>query len=283
MNRILRSLFEDPTFHVTSRFGLFDGEGDGGEGGEGGAGSGGEGGGSQSEAEHAAAQQQQESGAAGQQRQAGGFRRDGQWIPKHRFDEVNQKYAAYRNFGPPTEVQAKLARLAELEKMPQNRYNESQATEIREDLLRVFPELRSVVDSHKNQSTTFIAHGARQNDRFMKELTIEANEANNLYLQELLGGVISRTPELSQRFYARDPSVFDDAFKIAKGIFWPNARRTVPGLQTVQKKTPAQAGANNGKAGKTEEKEIQPGPLYERQILDRASEEAFAKISEQME
>lgn len=238
--------------------------------------------GQRTEAEH---EQSQQNGNQGQlQRQAGGFRRDGQWIPKHRFDEVNQKYAAYRSFGPPTEIQSKLARLAELEKQPQNRYNETQATEIREDLLRVFPELRSVVDSHKNQSTTFVAHGSRQNDKFMKELNIEANEANNLYLQELLGGVISRTPELSQRFYARDPGVFEEAFKVAKGIFWSNPRRTVPGLQVVQKKTPAQAGVNAGKkAAAAGEDEIKPGPLFERQILDKASEEAFSRISEQME
>jgi hypothetical protein len=204
-------------------------------------------------------------------------------IPKHRFDEVNNRFNAYKVFGSPEELKAKLARLEALERQPQNRYTQDQAKEIREDLLRVFPELQGVLETQQTQTKSFVSFGVKQNEKFLQELGVEVNENNNNYLQELLGGVIARTPELTTRFLARDQTVFADAFKAAKTAFWPNTKRAVPGLDKTQIKTPAKPGSTGKPAQKAQASEIKPGPLMERELLDKAGEEAFELLSSQME
>jgi hypothetical protein len=268
----LKGLFEDPSLFLKLKLRFFDeveGEDEGGGEGEG-TGEGGESGGE----------------AAGQ-RAAGdkGDTKDGQsaMIPKHRFDEVNTGYQTYKRFGSPQDIQSKLDRLAKLEKMPQNRYTEDQHKEIREDLFRIVPELQGLLDSAGTSRKTFTSYGVTRNETYLKELGIEVNEENNRYLQELIGGVIASKPEYQQRFFSLDRAVYDDAWKETKGRFWPNLKRNVPGLATAQNKSlPKQPMTK--KPGETKGKEEDlSGPLRDRNILDEASERAFARISEQQE
>lgn len=219
----------------------------------------------------------------GQQFQQGGPRRGGSdWIPKHRFDQVNRGYQTYKRFGSPEEIQAKLAMLEKLQQKPENRYDPQAQEEIRQDFLRLFPEMRSVVNAHKTQTHTFVASGVKQNDNFLRELNLEVSEANNHLLQDTLGGIIDRDPDLRDRFYARDPSVFADAFKQFKQLMKFQQQRKVPGLQQQQQKTKPSTPANRQQPP-AKPKDIKPGPLFERETLDEASERAFAQLAEQVE
>lgn len=212
-----------------------------------------------------------------------GPRRGGSdWIPKHRFDQVNQGYRAYRELGSPDEIRSKLAMLEKLQQNPANRYDPQAQEEIRQDFLRLFPEMRSVVNSHKTQTQTFVASGVKQNDNFLRELNLEVSEANNHLLQDTLGGIIDRDPDLRDRFYARDSTVFADAFRQFKQLMKFQQRRVVPGLQQQQQKSKPSTPANRQQPT-AKPKTITPGPLFERETLDEASERAFAQLAEQVE
>lgn len=202
------------------------------------------------------------------------------FIPKHRFDEVNTSFQTYKKFGSPEDIQVKLARLEALEKQPQNRYTKERSAQIREDLLAVIPELKGVLESTKSATETFVSVGVRQNESFLKEIGIEVNDENNHYLQELIGGVIARKPEYINRFYGRDTTVFADAFKEVKAKFWPNVGRKVPGLDRMAVKKPPVVLPGKKAA---EPKKITPGPLADRELLDDASERAFAMLDSQTE
>jgi hypothetical protein len=278
----LKGLFEDPSTYIKRSFGLFDdpNEGQQPDGSAAGAGSGGDG-------SQAQAGEGDQAGAG--QRAASDTRRtddQGHMIPKHRFDEVNTRYNAYKGFGSPDDVKAKLARLAELEQQPQNRYNDKQQKEIRQDLLRVMPELEGVLRNAEVATRSYTSYGVRQNETFLKELGIEVNEKNNKYLQELIGGVITSDPALLDRFFAHDRDLFKEAFQQVKATFWPNLKRTAPGLEAANRKATPKPGANagNGTPAKPAGNKPAPsGPLADREIMDQASEDAFARISQQME
>lgn len=204
----------------------------------------------------------------------------GEWIPKHRFDEVNQGYTKYKEFGKPEDIARNLARLKELEALPQNRTTDKEKSEIRKELLNVFPELQVMTNMLEVQKQAYTERGAELNNDFLKEIGIEVNDSNNQYLQELLSGIIASDPKLLRRFYAMDPKVFESAFAVAKKTFWPNVRKVVPGAGTQAKKLPPKAPEKqrlqeeaNGK-----KPEGQLGRLEERDMLDKASEEAFAML-----
>lgn len=254
-----------------------EGEGEGEGGGEA-EGKGGEGGGEGEQHVSEGEAEGRDAGDTGRQTSMPGDK----FIPKHRFDEVNTRFQQYKGLGSADEIKAKLARLEALEKQPSNRYTEERKKQIREDLLEVFPEIKNVLDTSKTQTETFVSTGVRQNETFLKEIGLEVNDENNHYLQELIGGVIARKPEYTSRFFARDTSVFGDAWKEVKSKFWPNAGRKVPGLDKIGLKKPAVTPANAGKKP-AEAKEIKPGPLMERELLDDASERAFAMLDNQME
>jgi hypothetical protein len=205
--------------------------------------------------------------------------KDGKWIPKHRFDEVNQGYTAYKEFGKPEDVRKALGRLKELEALPANRINDKEKGEIRKELLHVFPELQMMTSMLENQRQAYTERGSTINNEFLKEIGIEVNAANNQYLQELLSGIIVQDPKLMRRFYAMDTEVFKDAFAVAKKTFWPNVRKVVPGSIVQAKKlaprTPTQQRPDEAKG---EKKSDQMGRLEERAMLDDASEQAFALL-----
>lgn len=206
--------------------------------------------------------------------------KDGKWIPKHRFDEVNQGYAAYKEFGKPEDIKRQLGRLKELEALPANRINDKEKLEIRKELLHVFPELQGMLSMQEVQRQAYTERGATVNNDFLKEIGIEANEANNQYLQELLSGVIAADQKLLRRFYAMDTSVFADAFAVAKKTFWPNVRKVVPGAQLQNKKVAPKAPATQ-KPGEHEQKKDPNAALSrmdERSLMDEASEQAFALL-----
>lgn len=271
---MLKWLFldSDPSTSICNRYRLLDEiEGDGG--------------GGISEGEVIAQQieqgQQQIDNPPDQQRVAHEQRRGRQdFIPKHRFDEVNRPFQAYKTLGTVDDIKSKLARLQELESKPETYYTEERKRQVREDLLRVFPELQTLSATHQANNATFVAKGVRDTDEFLKQIGVEVNPANNHAFQDLIGGVISRDPNLASRFAARDATVFQDAIKIVRGFV--GAKRNVPGLDVSRGKAPARASApaqTNGKA-KVEPKEIKPGPLFEREVLDQAGEAAFARLSE---
>src|SRR3990167_2262570 len=94
--------------------------------------------------------------------------KDGKWIPKHRFDEVNQGYTAYKEFGKPEDVRKALGRLKELEALPANRINDKEKSEIRKELLHVFPELQTLTSMMENQRQAYTEQGAVANNDFLK-------------------------------------------------------------------------------------------------------------------
>lgn len=204
----------------------------------------------------------------------------GEWIPKHRFDEVNQGYTRYKEFGKPEDIAKNLARLKELEALPQNRTTDREKAEIRKELLNVFPELQVMTQMLEVQKQAYTERGAELNDDFLKELGLEVNEQNNRNLQELLSGIISSDQKLLRRFYAMDPKVFESAFAVAKKTFWPNVRKVVPGAGTQAKKVIPKAPEKQATQDKPGEKKPggQLGRLEERDIMDKASEEAFALL-----
>lgn len=204
--------------------------------------------------------------------------KDGKWIPKHRFDEVNQGYTKYKGLGTAEEIQKKLTRLSELEALPQNRLNDKEKTEIRKELLHVFPELQIMSQMLEVQREAYTDYGKTVNETFLKELGIEVNDSTNQYLQELLSGVIAADKKLLRRFYAMDQKVFADAFAVAKKTFWPNVKKVVPGANLQVKKVAPKAPTNQKPDEKKEEKKEtngQLGRLEERALLDDASEKAF--------
>jgi len=204
---------------------------------------------------------------------------EGQWIPKHRFDEVNSQFGMYKQFGRPEEVKKRLDRLTELEQLPANRLNDKEKSEIRKELLSVFPELALMADTLQNQKQAYTERGAAQNNDFLKDIGIEVNDANNQYLQELLSGIIAQDPKLLRRFYSMDDRVFTDAFAVAKKTFWPNVRRVVPGAGTESKKLPPKAPGQQKPPQAGEKKGDEPlDRLGERDVLDKASEAAFAML-----
>src|SRR5574337_821457 len=209
---------------------------------------------------------------------------EGQWIPKHRFDEVNTQFGQYKQFGRPEDVKKRLDRLAELEQLPQNRLNQKEKSEIRKELLQVFPELQVMANTVQVQREAYTDRGATLNNDFLKELNIEANEANNNYLQELLSGIIAADPKLLRRFYSMDDRVFQDAFKIAKQTFWPGVRKPVPGARTESIKLPGKAPGQQKVAGQKPPVDKAPTTrMEEREALDDASERAFALLDQARE
>jgi hypothetical protein len=204
----------------------------------------------------------------------------GEWIPKHRFDEVNQGYTKYKEFGKPEDIAKNLARLKELEALPQNRTTDKEKSEIRKELLNVFPELQVMSNMLEVQKQVYTARGAELNNDFLKELGIEVNEPNNQYLQELLSGIIAADQKLLRRFYAMDPKVFESAFAVAKKTFWPNVRKIVPGAgvqaKKVLPKAPDKQKTQDEPNGKKPGGQL--GRLEERDELDKASEAAFAML-----
>lgn len=239
-----------------------------------------------------------QAGAAGDQHQAGegegsgeGKREpgdtggkpptEGAWIPKHRFDEVNRSYQDYKSFGRPEDVKKRLDRLAELEQLPANRLNDKEKSEIRKELLNVFPELQVLSNTVQIQRQAYTERGAVKNNEFLKEIGLEATDATNNYMQELLSGIIAADPKLLRRFYSMDDTVFTEAFAVAKKTFWPNVKRVVPGAGVESKKLPnrmppgKQAAAGQGDKSKKPEALDRLG---ERDLLDQASEQAFAML-----
>lgn len=209
--------------------------------------------------------------------------KDGQWIPKHRFDEVNQGYTKYKGLGSPEDITKSLARLKELEALPQNRTTDKEKAEIRKELLNVFPELQVMTNMLEVQRQAYTENGAEKNNEFLKEIGIEVNDANNQYLQELLTGIIAADQKLLRRFYAMDPKVFEAAFAVAKKTFWPNAKRPIPGAGVQAKKTGPTAPVTQKQPDKSGEQKPkgqngQLGRLEEREELDKASERAFEML-----
>ena len=208
--------------------------------------------------------------------------KDGQWIPKHRFDEVNQGFTKYKEFGSPDDIRKGLNRLKELEALPQNRTTDKEKAEIRKELLQVFPELSVMTNMLEIQKEAYTERGAEQNNEFLKELGIEVSESTNRYLQELISGVIASDKTLLRRFYAMDDKVFKAAFDIAKKTFWPNSRKPVPGANLQNKKILPKAPSTQKLAEEKKKPEGngQLGRLEERAVLDEASEQAFAMLEQ---
>lgn len=201
---------------------------------------------------------------------------DGKWIPKHRFDEVNTALGAFRKYGKPEDIERRLARLDQLEKLPANRVTDREADEIRKELLHVFPQLGTLITYMDAQRETYIERGASLNNDFLKELGLEVNDTNNQYLQELLSGVIASDKKLLRRFGGMDQGVFKDAFEIAKKTFWPGVKRPVPGAGVQAKKEAPKTPIKQGEGKGAEKKETGPtSRLEEREYLDSASEKAF--------
>lgn len=288
---MFKKLFADRNY--LSKFILtIDGEGDSGV--DSGSGAGDSGSAGQGESQTGESQGgAEDQSRTGDQSQAGssqhGFqpRRNGSdWIPKQRFDQVNRGFQAYRSLGSPAEIAAMKAEYERLKAIPSNKYDPKTEQEIREDFLRLFPEMRAVVNAHQTQTSSFVSTGVRKNDTFLKELNLEVNQVNNQMLQDAIGGIIARDPDLNERFYARDPTVFDDGFRLFKKLMNIQQKRVVPGLDMARTKTvprvPSKPNAGNGGTPPSK-KVIQPGPLFERETLDQASEEAFARLGEQME
>lgn len=207
--------------------------------------------------------------------------KEGQWIPKHRFDEVNQGFTKYKEFGSPEDIRKGLNRLRELEALPQNKTTDKEKTEIRKELLQVFPELQVMTNMLEIQKESYTERGAEQNNEFLKELGIEVSESTNRYLQELISGVIAADKTLLRRFYAMDDKVFKSAFEIAKKTFWPNSRKPVPGAKLQNTKILPKAPFTQKP---TEDKKPGPngqlGRLEERDVLDAASEKAFEMLEQ---
>lgn len=281
---MFKKLFADHNY--LSKFILtIDGEDDNDAGGSGGAGdqsSGAQDAGSQSSAEDNS-RIGDAAGGGDQSQNTQQRRNQSEWIPKQRFDQVNRVSQAYKHLGSPAELQRMKEEYARLKAQPGNRYDQKTAQEIREDFLTLFPEMRHVVNTHQTQSTSFVSSGVRKNEGFLKELGIEVNETNNNMLQDAIGGIIARDPDLNERFYARDASVFDDGFRLFKKLMNIQQKRVVPGLDTVRTKTVPKAPSKPSGNGGAPPKKIEPGPLFERNVLDQAGEEAFARLEAQME
>ena len=273
MFRILRSL-ENPSFHIQTRYGLFD-EIEGEPGGGGGGGTGDDGG----EDPKTGEEGKRKPGEAGDDPP-----KDGKWIPKHRFDEVNTGFGKYKELGSPEDIRKGLARLKELEALPQNRTTDKEKAEIRKELMSVLPEFQEMSSFMKLQRTNYTKMGASLNDGFLKEVGLQNNEKTNRYMQELLSGIIAEDRELLERFWGMDRDVFKDAFEIARKTFWSGVKRPpVPGATTQAKKTTSQAPAkqksdDNGD-GKGKKKDGEPlDRMGERDLLDKAGEDAFAML-----
>mgnify|MGYP001578814459 CR=1 FL=1 len=206
---------------------------------------------------------------------------EGKWIPKSRFDEVNQGFTKYKEFGSPEDIRKGLSRLKELEALPQNRTTDKEKAEIRKELLQVFPELSVMTNMLEIQKEAYTERGAEQNNEFLKELGIEVSESTNRYLQELISGVIAADKSLLRRFYAMDDKVFKAAFDIAKKTFWPNVRKMVPGANLQGKKILAKApSSQKPDEARKPETNGQLGRLEERDVLDKASEKAFEMLEQ---
>jgi hypothetical protein len=203
---------------------------------------------------------------------------EGKWIPKSRFDEVNTQYGQYKQFGRPEDVKKRLDRLAELEQQPANRIGDKEKAEIRKELLSVFPELQTMTNTMQIQRQAYTERGASKNNEFLKDIGIEVNDANNNYLQELLSGIIAADPKLLRRFHSMDDSVYQDAFGIAKKTFWPNVKRLVPGANTESKKLPNRAPTGQKPPVPADKAKGQLDRMGERDLLDQASEQAFAML-----
>jgi hypothetical protein len=277
----LRGLFEDPAYRMRCKFGLFD-EIEGAEGGAGGGEVIPEG----SEGDPSQPAQVTDGGQPGQ-RDPGAQGRPArpQMIPYGRFQEVNRGYQAYRQFGSPADIKARLERLERLEKNPVNRYTPDQEAEIKADILRFFPQLQRLEENDELQKTQYVNQGSRQNGEFCKQLGWEVNDNNKQLVEDILSSVIGRTPELRERFYARDPAVFTDVFKLVRPTLAP--RRTVPGLSVVGNKTTPKAGGPQGKKpgeAVNEANKPKPGsPLFERDVLSEAGDAAFDLITSREE
>ena len=284
----LKGLFEDPSYRMRLKLGLFEGEG------EDGGGAGSDGGEPQQIEGEGGALDQQQNDQSRQGELGGGERAPGaqgrghnpNFIPKHRFDQVNRGYQAYRPFGSPADIKAKLERLAYLEKNPQNRYKPEQVDEIKSDFNHLFPGMQGMEAFYENQKRNFVKFGSRQNDRYVKELGWENNDHNKHMIEDAISGMIGRNPELNERFYALDNTLFDEVFAMVKKVLGARSGggggngRNVPGLQQLGAKRPAKAGpvSEVQKTLNDKLKDEKPNPLKERDILSAASDAAFDLI-----
>jgi hypothetical protein len=218
--------------------------------------------------------------------------KEGKILPKHRFDEVAQRMKAYESFGTPEQLQAALAKLAELEKMPPTEKKEAidelsdDDKEIRDNLLRLFPQLKEI-DKIKGTNEQLIAREQEQAQAREKALfdsgtnkIKELCEKNGLdcsserRLKVHIGGVtdfLHANPELADKFYRQGDvsviqSAFDEYFKEVFSGFQRKAKVEILNDKDNQKKLP-KAPIKSGAPPVDQKK-----PLTKEQALDRAAD-----------
>jgi hypothetical protein len=208
--------------------------------------------------------------------------RTGHMIPKGRLDEEIRKRQAlqtvidsYAKFGKPEELAGKLKRFDELAQG--KRFTEGETKEIREDLLRVFPELGRVINSEQERMSHFTdIVGPEATRKFLKEAGIEVTDDNLADMSEVLAGRIIRDKKLFRMFAAQDPNVYTEAWKSVKPRLF--ARRPgVPGADVQKLKEAPKPPIGKPKG---EEPKAPAGPKDDRDALSDAGDAAWERLQE---
>lgn len=206
------------------------------------------------------------------------------FLPKTRFDEVNEKYQGLKTKfdAPKPAPQPAPQELSEDDKV------------LKEDLQRLFPELKAlptfmqgVAQDQTTRIKQYTSNLEARCTELLGEVGIEKTDAHRQDLEAILGDRIARDPKMFERFMARDVTVVDDAWKGVKSSLFGNRtasqKQTADGQGAAKKKGQLPRSTKPGASmpGKpTEEKEITSiSQATER--LNQAHEAAFERLNQQ--
>ena len=217
---------------------------------------------------------------------ASGRKPDGDWIPRHRFNEVNTQFQtlkpqfeAYAKLGTVEQIAEKLKRAEEFGK--DRTFTPTETERVRRELFEAMPEFRVWQQERelRTQHATRTAIGKL--DGWLGELGVTKTKDNEAdftkrasQLEHILTAVIAADPVMTSRAAVHDLTVFDEAWKEFKRTYGIGQTRRQQDAKLLQMKhpSPKPAAASSKPEGKPEEEKT------EREILEEANAKAMEML-----
>lgn len=204
-----------------------------------------------------------------------------QWIPKHRFDEVNGKMRQLDSMRQEMEKLGfkSIQELQEFKKRADDmgkgrNFTDTERDKLRGEMEEIYPELAEFREFKKSQSAALYRRSESYVDKFVKELGWEAKVENNHYLQDFLAPIISKDPDLKMQFQSGEVhAALDEAWKRFKGKFGISQMRRKEEARVQQIKQGNVQPGNQNKSKKDESG--RDGATLMRDSLNEAGDKAF--------
>lgn len=227
----------------------------------------------------------------------------GEYLPKHRFDEVLNRAKAFERFGTPEQIQAMADKLAGMEKLPKETKLDTpdaeltpEELEIKNGILKFFPFLKDIPKTQEELSKLKTENETRtkqeqeqarvKEEQFFETATNRVKElcgkngldcSNDLRLKVHVGAIndfINSDPKLKARFDAGDVEAVNPAFdEYFKEMF--------SGFQRVAKADLLKGKAIKETLPKPPASGAAPAPITEKPAKDlkQAADRAWDRLS----